>query len=151
MEWVWGVGAIVGMAVYLVVFELLVRYVRRNGRDHRRLHNGPVGYAAALIGFGVGALVWDPVGALVILALAIPVTAFVLFWYRKFPCPVCTGALVLLRDARGPHTPRYRCADCGRGFHTAGGYLAEDAPSGSHDGCGETAPDRATADLVGSR
>lgn len=61
-----------------------------------------------------------------------PVLAVMLYLYRKFPCPHCGGALILLRDVpdrrRAPH---YRCDGCQRRFHTQGGFLAEDAPAGT--------------------
>ena len=127
MLWVaLGVGVVIG----LVVDVWFTRYARRNGRDGPSLR-----YAAripALFGAGWGVLLVNPANGLMLLALAVPVVAVMLYLYRKFPCPHCGGALILLRDVPKPRQAAYyRCDECKRRFHTHGGRLAADAPTGT--------------------
>ena len=128
VQWVgWGVGAV----VLLTATEILVRYARRNGHGRPRLSRGFIGFTATIAGAGSALVFINPGAGLTLLMLAIPLTALALFWYRKVPSPTCAGALVLLRDARLPHAPRYRCSSCGRGFHTAEGVLVANSPVGT--------------------
>jgi predicted RNA-binding Zn-ribbon protein involved in translation (DUF1610 family) len=124
------VALVVGVGIGLVVDVLFRRYARRNGRDGPSLRHAA--RIPAIFGVAWGVLFVNPVNGLMLLALGVPVVAVMLYLYRKFPCPHCGGALILLRDVPYPReAPYYRCGGCERRFHTHGGRLAEDAPAGA--------------------
>jgi predicted RNA-binding Zn-ribbon protein involved in translation (DUF1610 family) len=125
-ELVLWVALVVGVGVGLAVDVWFTRYARRNGRDGPSLRRAS--RIPSLFGAGVGVLLVNPANGLMLLALGVPVVAVMLNLYRKFPCPHCGGALILLRNVPNPRqAPYYRCDGCERRFHTHGGRLAEDA------------------------
>lgn len=116
---------VVALGGSLAMYAWFMRYARRNGRDSRSLHHAA--RIPGLFAVGVGLLFVNPANGLMVIALSIPIIAVMLYLFRKFPCPHCGGALILLRGVPDPRrqAPHYRCDTCERRFHTHGGRLAD--------------------------